>query len=233
MIAHFIHHVPFEGPGRIRDWALQAGYTCSTTWQHEGTPLPDPASVDLAVITGGPMSIHDEMEFPWLVEEKKWISELLKRETPVLGICLGAQLIADVMGATVAPMGHKEIGWFPLTSTPEASTVPFASTLQDGLHVLHWHGDQFDIPSGGIRLWQSERCPHQGFTAGSALGLQFHLELDSETLGNLIDHARNELEPDTDGIQSEEDLRSDCQYAQDTHPALFTLLDGWLTHLTA
>lgn len=228
---HFIHHVSFEGPGRIKDWALEAGYRCTHTWQHRQDPLPEPEEVDLAVITGGPMSIHDETEFPWLRSEKEWIKQVIARDTPTLGICLGAQLIAHVLGAEVAPMGHKEIGWFPIRPRTEAGTLPYASSLHPGLHVLHWHGDQFEIPAQATPLWESDRCPHQGFASGSALGLQFHLELDESTLSTLNENARHELAPATDGIQSETELLENCRYAEHTQVKLFQLLTEWTDSL--
>jgi len=171
MNLHSIHHVPFEGLGRIADWAEARGWTRTATWQHRGDELPDPDAVDLLVVTGGPMSVGDEAEFPWLAAEKDLIRSALSRNIPVLGICLGAQLIAEVCGARVAPMGYREIGWFPVHKTAEAEEIPWMRAFPRTQTVLHWHGDQFDIPAGAKRLWSSQLCPHQGFCLGSGLGL--------------------------------------------------------------
>jgi GMP synthase-like glutamine amidotransferase len=224
---HFIHHVPYEGPGRIRDWTLSKGFAISTTWQHLGDPLPDPASIDLAVITGGPMSIHDEAEYSWLATEKQWIRQLLAQGTPLLGICLGAQLIADALGADVQPMGHQEIGWFPIHRTPEAAGHPVLNGIPDPATVLHWHGDRFDIPAHTVRLWESDLCDNQAFVSPQVLGLQFHLEMGREELRPLIEASRPVLTPNIPGIQTENELLNATVHMEDAHTLLTQLLDGW------
>ena len=231
MHLHSIHHVPFEGLGRIADWAEARKWTRSATWQHRGDAPPDLDGVDLLVVTGGPMSVGDEAVFPWLTAEKALIREALDRKVPVLGICLGAQLIAEVLGAKVAPMGHREIGWCDMRKTPEARALPWLDVFPNPMPALHWHGEQFGIPSGATPLWSSDACAHQGFLHGSALALQFHLEMGGEDLAALVENARGELSPAGRWVQSEAALLG--------HPGHFTralshmnqLLDLWLGHL--
>jgi len=228
MNLHSIHHVSFEGLGRIADWAEARGWSRSATWQHRGDALPDLEMVDLLVVTGGPMSVGDEAEFPWLRAEKDLIRDSLRRGIPTLGICLGAQLIAEVCGAAVAPMGRKEIGWFPVRKHADALSLAWMDDFPETQTVLHWHGDQFQIPAGARRLWSSELCPNQGFCIGSALGLQFHLELGREDLSALLENARNELWPPAPGIQGEVALLSVKAPFEETFRVMEGLLDAWL-----
>lgn len=123
MKIHYFQHVPFEGPSGIRLWADQYGHKLAGTRFFKNEPLPDIEKTDALVIMGGPMSVHDENRYPWLQREKAFIRECITQEKKVLGICLGAQLIADVLGAKVVPMMQKEIGWFPLCWTMRPLTI--------------------------------------------------------------------------------------------------------------
>jgi GMP synthase - Glutamine amidotransferase domain len=124
MRAHYLQHVPFEGLGSIEPWLLDAGYEISNTQFFNSRVLPDIEDIDLLVVMGGPMSVNDETGHPWLVEEKKFIKNTIKAGKPVLGICLGAQLIANSMGSNVFSNSEKEIGWFPIESVePQSSSI--------------------------------------------------------------------------------------------------------------
>ena len=227
MHMHSIHHVPFEGPAGIAQWAESRGVTRSETWQHRGDPLPDLDEIDFLVVTGGPMSVGDSTEYPWLVPELALIREAMRRETPVLGICLGAQLMAAAAGAQVLPMKGKEIGWYPVHMCPGATSLPWMRSLPSSFTALHWHGDQFDIPRGAVPLWSSRICPHQGFALGSALALQFHLEMDLEALATLTAHAGHELQTDDPGVQQHDELLGQAQRFDSNRALLFQLLDAW------
>jgi GMP synthase-like glutamine amidotransferase len=152
---------------------------------------------------GGPMSVNDEADLPWLKEEKHFISEAISSGKPVLGICLGAQLIANALGARVYPGRHKEIGWFDIECTsndPDLFRFPKTAT------VFHWHGETFDLPPGASRLARSAGCENQAFQIGSrVMGLQFHLETTPESAASIISHCRYELVEGT-FIQSEDEL---------------------------
>lgn len=194
MHAHYLQHVSFEGLGSIAPWLEAAGYTVTHTRFYETTNLPDPSAIDRLVIMGGPMSVNDEDRFPWLASEKQFIREVVAAGTPVLGICLGAQLIASAMGAQIYRNPLKEIGWFPIQSVPADDPSVFA--FPPSATVFHWHGETFDLPPGAIRLAGSDGCENQAFQLGrSVIGLQFHLETTPESARAIITHCRGELLP--------------------------------------
>lgn len=206
MRAHCLQHVPFEGPGSIEPWLATAGYTLSYTRFHETAQLPAlprPETIDFLIVLGGPMGVHDERLFPWLVAEKRFIEQTITRGVPVLGICLGAQLIAHVMGARVYRHRFPEIGWFPVYPvTPQRSGFP----LTEVTTAFHWHGDTFDLPAGSVHLARSDACENQAFLAGEAvLGLQFHLETIPESARALVVNCSDELTP-SPHVQSESEI---------------------------
>lgn len=174
---------------RERAWSL-----ATTRFFESPARLPSPDEVDLLVVMGGPMSVNDEREFPWLVEEKQFVRRILAAGKPVLGICLGAQLIANALGARVYPNRAKEIGWFPIHGVP--SDDPDTFRLPATADVFHWHGETFDLPTGAVHLARSAHCEHQAFQVGRrALGLQFHLETTPASARALVEHCRSELVP--------------------------------------
>ena len=157
--------------------------------------LPDPGNLDLLVIMGGPMSVNDETEFPWLVAEKEFIRTAIEKNKAVIGICLGAQLIASAMGAAVRPNPEKEIGWFPVAGESSDSAGELFSFPEE-LLVFHWHGETFDLPAGAVRLARSDACEHQAFQLGQrVIGLQFHLETTPVAARDIVHHCRDELSP--------------------------------------
>ena len=193
MNIHWLQHVPFEGLGAIETWAKIKGHDLSVTRLFAGGQLPEPDSFAMLVVMGGPMGIYDEKEYPWLKREKLFLRRVMQTEKPVLGICLGAQLVADVLGAAVWSNKDKEIGWFPVNRAKE---VP--ENLHDILPlnqtVFHWHGDTFDLPAHAVLLYSSEACRNQGFVYNDrVVALQFHLETTKESAGQLVDNCRQEL----------------------------------------
>ncbi|MCG2635431.1 MAG: gamma-glutamyl-gamma-aminobutyrate hydrolase family protein [Gammaproteobacteria bacterium] len=194
MQSHYFQHVPFEGLGSIDAWLQAAGHTISCSRLFESPCLPDPGEPDFLVVMGGPMSANDESNFPWLVQEKAFIREFIALGKPVLGICLGAQLIASALGARVYPNPVREIGWLPVAgvSCEDASLFQFPPSLA----VFHWHGDTFDLPPGAVRIASSVGCVNQAFQlGGSVIGLQFHLETTPESARQLVTHCGDELVP--------------------------------------
>ncbi|MDN5850272.1 MAG: type 1 glutamine amidotransferase [Nitrococcus sp.] len=158
----------------------------------ESTRLPDLNDIDFLVVMGGPMSVNDEDEFPWLAQEKQFIRSAVEAGKPALGICLGAQLIASAMGARVYPNHCKEIGWFPVHAVPIDNPACFRFPAV--IEAFHWHGETFDLPAGSIRLAQSDACKNQAFQLGKrVIGLQFHLETTPESARELVEHCRAEL----------------------------------------
>lgn len=193
MKAHILQHVPFEGPGVITQWLTDRGAEISFTKWFESSELPAPDKIDLLVVMGGPMSVNDEATFPWLAAEKQFIADTMACGKGVLGICLGAQLIASAHGARVFPNPMKEIGWFEIT----AVDVPAGSLhFPERATVLHWHGESFSLPTGANLLASSAACAHQAFQLGErTIGLQFHLEMTADTLRAIVHHCRDELVP--------------------------------------
>jgi len=139
MKLHWLQHVPFEGLGIIEEWAETNSFEFSCTRLHADEQLPRIGSFDWLVVMGGPMGIYDHEEHPWLVAEKRFIKNAIDAGKTVLGICLGAQLIADVLGAKVYAGPQKEIGWFPIRRAEGAPEI-----IPEELTAFHWHGDTFD-----------------------------------------------------------------------------------------
>lgn len=226
MRAHILQHVPFEGPAYIGQWLAGQGAEISDTRLWESTTLPDPDAIDLLVVMGGPMSVNDEADFPWLAAEKRFIAELVARGRPVLGICLGAQLIASAHGARVFRNTAKEIGWFDIQA---ADGVNEGFRFPETATVLHWHGETFELPPGARLLASSAACRHQAFQLGErAIGLQFHLEMSDESLHAIVANCRDELVPGR-WIQDEATLLAAAtEHFAATHALMDRLLE-WLT----
>ena len=202
--AHYLQHVPFESPGSILPWLAQRGAMVASTRLFEPHALPPVEDFDLLVVMGGPMSVNDEAGHPWLIAEKALVRESIEKGRAVVGVCLGAQVIASALGCRVYRNEAREIGWFPVSATPAAA----AGSLRwpDELTVFHWHGETFDLPSGAIRLASSEGCLNQAFQIGDrVVGLQFHLEATPATVAAMVEHCRHELTPDR-YVQSEQEL---------------------------
>jgi GMP synthase-like glutamine amidotransferase len=206
MRAHYLQHVPFEGIGSIESWLKINGYEITNTRLFEVAEFPSLKDIDLLVIMGGPMSVNDEDKYPWLVHEKKFIYEAIKSGKAVLGICLGAQLIASVMGARVYKNPVKEIGWFPVCRIPVNDKSVFC--FPESLKVFHWHGETFDLPVGATRLAASAACKNQGFQLGKkVIALQFHLETTPESAWSIVHNCREELVPSA-YIQTDDEILS-------------------------
>lgn len=179
----------------MEPWLLERGATLSRTRLFAGERLPRTDELDLLIVMGGPMSVNDEAELPWLVEEKRFIAACIERGTPVLGICLGAQLIAASVGAAVYPARYKEIGWWPVQGVGrDRPDRPAALHFPADEVVFQWHGDTFDLPRGAVRLAESPVCPNQAFILGAhVVGLQYHLETTPEAAADMVEHCAEEL----------------------------------------
>ena len=196
MRLHVLQHVPFEGLGHIDSWIRRRGHRLTLSRLYEGAKLPDPEAFDRLVILGGPMNIHEEAAYPWLAEEKALIKAALAAGKSAVGICLGAQLLADGLGSRVYAGSHREIGWFPVRLTAAGQRTALTEGLPAVTTVFHWHGDTFDLPPGAVHLFESEACANQAFLLDNRiLGLQFHLESTPETVQQLLTHCRDELIP--------------------------------------
>jgi GMP synthase-like glutamine amidotransferase len=191
-----LQHVPFEGPAGIADWAASRGHPLTVARLYRGDPLPALGTFDRLAVMGGPMGIYDEQDHPWLVPEKAFLAAAIQAGKTIVGVCLGAQLLADRLGARVVRNPQKEIGWLPIELTPEALADPVFGPLAPGLTVYHWHGDTFPLPPRAVHLARSAGCEHQAFLhQGRVLGLQFHIETTPESLTALVTHCADEIVP--------------------------------------
>lgn len=191
MRIHIFQHVPFEGPAEIAVWANAKGHPLSITRFYENEAPPANVDFDFLVVMGGPMGAYDEALHPWIAAEKKVIAESIRAGKKVVGICLGAQLIAASLGAKVYPNAQKEIGWFPVTKISEQRLIKSFANEET---VFHWHGDTFDLPQGATLLLSSEACRHQAFCLGeNVLALQFHLEMDEAAIQSIFKNCGDEL----------------------------------------
>ncbi|MCX9083288.1 MAG: type 1 glutamine amidotransferase [Candidatus Methanoperedens sp.] len=193
MRLHSLQHEPFEGLGTIEEWAKNKGHSITTTQLFNNELLPDISDFDWLFIMGGSMNIYEEDKFPWLKEEKEYIKKAIAANKIILGICLGSQLIADVLGGNVSKNQFKEIGWFAISFTREARDSSIFGKLPDTITAFHWHGDTFKIPQGAKRIAQSEGCANQAFEYGRTIGLQFHLEYSKKSIDLMLQYCSDEL----------------------------------------
>lgn len=229
MRIHVFQHVPFEGPGEIARWAIERGHTLATTAWFDGVPALELAEVDGIIVMGGPMNIYEHRPHPWLLTEKKFLRRALEHGRPVVGVCLGAQLLADVLGGQVFQNSVREIGWWPVRWRGAARSAPGWDFLPSATTPLHWHGDTFSLPPGAQWLAESDDCAHQAFAWGRlALGLQFHLEANKESLDALIKNCGHELAGGGAKTQSADQLRNGlARHQPENLPLLWKLLDAW------
>ena len=208
MRIHYLQHVPFEDLANIEVWAREKGHAISGTALYDNEKLPQMEDFDWLVILGGPMNIYEEGKYPWLASEKEFIAQAIAAKKTVLGICLGAQLIADVLGAKVKRNNFTEIGWFPVTLTGDVKSSPLFGTLPEKFTAFHWHGDTFEIPSGAVRIAESEVCKNQAFVYNDrVIGFQFHIEYSLESINRMLDNCGDELVED-EFIQNEDEILS-------------------------
>jgi GMP synthase (glutamine-hydrolysing) len=181
MRALVLQHIACEPPGEFEDVLVSRGAEIHRVELDEGEPLPGWRGFDVIVAMGGPMSVNDEDEHPWLVDEKRLIREAVEAGMPFWGACLGVQLLASSLGARVYAGDLPEVGVLPVTLTDEGRADPVLGALGDEVLTLQWHGDTFDLPEGAVRLAGSPVYPNQAFRYGdAAYGVQFHLEVSGE-----------------------------------------------------
>ena len=222
---HYLQHVSFEGPGYIETWAISNHHKLSVTRLYEKLIFPAVSEFDWLIIMGGPMSIYDKDQSSWLKVEKEFIKSAIKADKTIIGICLGAQILAETLGAKVYPNRKKEIGWFPVFITECGKNHKILNDFPASLDVFHWHGDTFDLPKTAIHLFQTDLCANQAFIINDKiLGLQFHLEVTPYTLKEMITNCRNELIPD-DFVQREAEIIKHAYLCKETNTYLSHILN--------
>lgn len=180
MRVHWLQHAEHEGLGCIEPWMRARGYALSATHLYRGETLPDVADLDWLIVLGGPMNIYEHDRHPWLIPERLFIRDACVTNKKVLGICLGAQLLADVLGGSVGRNPEPEIGWFEVFLDEDAARSRLFCDFPQSFAAFHWHGDTFTYPRDAIPLMSSVACPQQAFSWGGdrVVGLQFHLEVE-------------------------------------------------------
>ncbi len=220
---HCIEHVSFETPGRIADWVVERSHSFASTRVYQNESLPGVDAFDALVVMGGPMGVHDEHRFAWMRDEKRLIEAALAADKRVLGVCLGAQLLASVLGARVYRNRFQEIGWFPVQSTEAGRAVG----LPREFAAFHWHGDAFDLPKECAHLAKSAACEHQMFALNAkVLGLQFHLEVARANIDEMLRHGAADL-GEGPYVQSPAAMTAPQAGADAAHALLDAILDRW------
>ena len=203
---HALFHTDYADLSFIKQWARAHNHPITVSRSYDNDNLPTLDSFDWLIVMGGPMSVNDEQDYPWLVDEKRFMKRVIETGTPTLGICLGAQLIADSMGAEVFPNIVKEIGWLPIQAVKSASTDVFR--FPGEIEVFHWHGETFSLPPAAVRIAESKGCENQAFQLGNTIiGLQFHLETTPSSAQAIVANCRDEL-VEGEYIQAEKDILS-------------------------
>ncbi len=232
MKVHYLMHVPFEGPQAISKWAQKKGCEETYTKFYEDYNLPSTDEFDLLVIMGGPMGVYDDSEYPWLRDEKDFIKKSIDAGKACLGVCLGAQLLAQALGAKVHKNLYKEIGFFPVSLTPIGWNSPIFGRMPATFDALHWHGDTFDMPEGALHIASSSGCANQAFVFDNRIvGFQFHIESTREGLENLIKNCGDELLEEGEYIQRPEVLLEDSHDFEAMNNTLYIFLDDFTAYL--
>jgi GMP synthase-like glutamine amidotransferase len=186
-----LQHVEFEGPAAVADWAAGRGFPLRVFHLYRDATLPSLSDFDMLTVMGGPMSANDEARLGWLGPEIALVREAIAADKTVLGICLGAQVIAKALGARVYPGSAKEIGWFPVQ---RMGSHLFFDGLPNSFTPFHWHGETFDLPHEATPLAKSKITATQAFAVGErVLGLQFHMEATEESVRALLKGAAREI----------------------------------------
>lgn len=184
-----IKHLFVEGLGIFEQFCHNAGITIDTVELEKGDSFPNLHGYSALWVMGGSMNVGDEQEFPWLVQEKALIQQAVKElNLPYMGLCLGAQLLADALGGEIAPMAAPEVGLLDVNLTKEGATHPLMTRLPTTLKVLQWHGQEVKrLPSKATLLASSSHCQVQAYVVGTcAFGLQFHSEVTKSTVEDWV-----------------------------------------------
>ncbi len=226
MRLHSFQHIPFEDPAGIARWAAMQKIPMTHTHWYKGESPPPMDSFDALIIMGGPMNIYEDHLHPWLAEERKFINQAVASGKKAIGVCLGAQFLADALGGRVTQNAQKELGWFPVEFTPEFQKVSWLAPVPQELTVCHWHGDTFSLPQEAILMGSSKACVHQGFVwRKQVLGFQFHIELSAGDLARIPEDFISEF-PAGPWVQPVRQIISDAiLYECDCQKFLFQTLD--------
>ena len=193
---YFIKHIDIEGPGTFGDFLKRKDIPFKIIDLGAKEKLPKlTKDVAAIVVLGGPMNVYEEDKYSFLKDEDRFIKDIIAKKIPFMGICLGSQLLSKAAGSTVTKSPVKEVGFFDVELTKDGKVDPLFKGLENKINIYHWHGDMFNIPSGGKLLATANGCPHQAFKVGPyAYGLQFHVEITDVSINEwateyIKDHA--------------------------------------------
>ena len=233
MHLHILQHVPFEGPACISDWCSRVGLEPTLIHMYQGDALPAFNDVDMLCVLGGPMSVNDTAQYPWLDDERALIHACIDADKTVLGLCLGAQQIASCLGASIRKNENKEVGWFNVRRDAGLAAHPLARILPENFNAFHWHGETFSLPDGAQAIGSSEACANQGFVYhDKVIALQFHLETSLGAAGLLIKNCHDDLNAGSYS-QSEDDILARPERFTQAQQRMYQLLDYLLEQTIA
>ena len=204
-------HAPGEGPGYFADFLDRHSIPYNLIRIDQNEPVPDSiADASGLVMMGGPMSVNDPL--PWIPRVLNLVRQAMSADVPVLGHCLGGQLLSKALGGTVAPNPVREIGWLPVQQCQNATTSDWLDGLAPELEVFHWHGETFTIPQGATRILASQACANQGFVMGKAVGLQCHVEMLEKMVKDWARIGKDEIATPSATIQSLEQMTENLEH---------------------
>jgi GMP synthase (glutamine-hydrolysing) len=189
-----LQHAECEGPGTLADALAAAKLPVHVVRGDLGEPIPrDLDSTAALIVMGGPMGVYEHTRYPFLLDEIRLVEAAIKARLPVIGICLGSQLLGTALGANVRQGSRKEIGWYPVQLEPAASADTLFTDVPNRFEGFHWHGDIFDLPDGATRLAHSNLTECQAFRYGSAHGILFHMEVTQASIAGMVQAFPEEL----------------------------------------
>ena len=222
---HCLQHVAYETSGIIQYWAEMGGHQFTTTLIPERARFPATKDFDWLIVLGGPMSVNEENEFPWIKPEMELVDKAIKEGKIVIGICFGAQLIAKVLGAKVSLNRLKEIGWLPVQLTNKVKESDLFTAFPEEFKAFQWHTETFDIPYNAVPFAKSTGCANQGFIyKDRVVGVQFHLEVISSTVLEMIENNRTDLDKGK-YVQSETEIITGIPNSKDCNDLMEELLN--------
>ena len=230
MRIHCFQHVAFENPGTILEWISNNNYSISYTKFYEADfQLPEMSTFDVLLVLGGFMNVNEEIKFPWLIAEKNFIKNTIDAGKKIVGICLGSQLISAVLGAKVYQGNEKEIGFFPVDFSQEALSSHFFNHFKNPYSLFHWHGLTFDLPMNAQLIASSSVYKNQSYIIDNQiLAMQFHLEMNANTLQEMLFHDGDELYEKGSFIQNKSEIQEGFHYLNQNKIDLHVLLSKFL-----
>ncbi|QCJ41797.1 type 1 glutamine amidotransferase [Bacillus sp. S3] len=231
MRIHYIQNDELATLGYIEEWVKERNHSLTCTRMYNNEVVPSMQDFDMLIILGGRMGAYEEADFPWLVDEKHFIREAIEQKKKVLGICLGAQLLAEILGGRVYPHTHQEIGWWPIRLEADVQSQALFDGISESITAFQFHGDTYDLPTEALRLASSRGCKNQAFSyEDHVIGLQFHPEFTHEII-SVFEQKLGSHIPAGEFIQEPKDWINQDHLLEGTKTLLFTLLTNFEAEL--